>query len=235
MKGAMSEGYELLHASEAQLFFPTSPLPSRSRDVRESTDNENLENDTSRSWGYGDYKTDLVTSLEKSIEHIMDILNDQGPFIGVIGFSAGASVAAIIASLLEQPKRASLFKIEVSFLISPGLFKSFILFRQTSHPPLRFAVCFSGFKLSHPDYRAIYYPKIRTPILHVIGTLDPIIPSSDTLTLVKRCQNTEVFYFPGTHYVPRTQDAINTVIFFVKRAFKSGGVFEDAEGDWEDL
>ncbi|KAJ5761301.1 hypothetical protein N7520_008457 [Penicillium odoratum] len=225
--GTLKHDSEVSYDDDIELFYATSPLPTRNHDICQSSKLEALmeqkrgyleENDNMWTWGQGDHKTDLVTGLENSIEHIMDILNNHGPFIGVMGFSAGASLAAIIASLLERPKRQSCFKFE------------------TNHPPLLFSVCFSGFELSHPYYKAIYRPKIRTPVLHFIGTLDPIIPPSDTLRLVKRCQCTEVFYFPGTHHVPRTMDVAYTVAMFIKNLLKTHGEVErDDDDEWEDL
>ena len=70
--------------------------------------------------------------------------------MGIIGFSQGAAVAAIIASMLERESRQKLFpKIE--------------------HPPFKFFVSFSGFRMRFEKYDQ-FYP-VHTPSLHVIGSL----------------------------------------------------------------
>ena len=45
---------------------------------------------------------DRIRGLQRSIEHILDTLEQNGPFIGIVGFSSGAAITAIIASLLEK-------------------------------------------------------------------------------------------------------------------------------------
>lgn len=55
-----------------------------------------------RVWGYGEPKHDEIRGLQRSIEHILDTLEQNGPFIGIVGFSSGAAMTAIIASLLEK-------------------------------------------------------------------------------------------------------------------------------------
>lgn len=65
-----------------------------------------------------------------------------------MGFSQGAAVAAIIASMLERKQT-----------ILPAI----------KHPPVRFFVSFSGFRMRFEQYSQ-FYP-INTPSLHVIGTL----------------------------------------------------------------
>lgn len=58
-----------------------------------------------RVWGYGE-PDDRISGLEKSIAHILNALDsdDKNTFIGILGFSSGAAMAAIIASLLEKRK-----------------------------------------------------------------------------------------------------------------------------------
>jgi hypothetical protein len=62
-----------------------------------------------RAWGFGDFEHGLIKGLDISILKILDILDLYGPFSGVMGFSTGAAVAAIIASILERPERIQMF------------------------------------------------------------------------------------------------------------------------------
>lgn len=48
-----------------------------------------------------DYNSERIKGIEESIQSIKHILEHEGPFVGIIGFSSGAALAAIVASLLE--------------------------------------------------------------------------------------------------------------------------------------
>jgi predicted esterase len=100
-----------------------------------------------------------------------------------------------------------------------------------THPPLEFAVCFSGFKLENQSYVPIYSPKIKTPILHVIGTMDTMIDPSLSLRLSKFCANASLRYFQGTHFVPRDWAFLEDLSQFVRNSLDAK---EDNEDDWED-
>lgn len=70
--------------------------------------------DNARVWGYGDRQVDQIKGLDQSISYVLDILETNGPFIGVVGFSTGAALAAIITSLLEKRKSTCGFNFDVS-------------------------------------------------------------------------------------------------------------------------
>ncbi|KAJ5733484.1 hypothetical protein N7493_002270 [Penicillium malachiteum] len=58
-----------------------------------------------RVWGIGEPQTDRIQGLENSIAVILETLNcSEQPFCGIIGFSSGAAMAAIVTSLLEKRK-----------------------------------------------------------------------------------------------------------------------------------
>ncbi|KAB8239996.1 serine hydrolase FSH [Aspergillus flavus] len=154
-------------------------------------------------WGYGDYEEGCIFGLEMSIKKVMDILDKHGPFVGIVGFSTGAAIAAIVASLMERQKQSKRAR------------STFPSTMQRSHPPFRFAICFSGFKLGHPNYQALYEPKLRTPMLHFIAELDTMIPRALTEQLVQQCFHCQVKYFMGTHYVPRNSQSVTSASHFM--------------------
>lgn len=53
-------------------------------------------------WGYGEPENDKINGLETSVQHILDTLDQNGPFSGIVGFSSGAAMAAIVTSMLEK-------------------------------------------------------------------------------------------------------------------------------------
>jgi hypothetical protein len=103
---------------------------------------------------------------------------------------------------------------------------------QFNHPPLYFALCYSGFKLTSQTYKPLYNPKISTPTLHVIGSMDRTTDEAQTLALVKKCRKARVVYHPGTHYVPTRSAFLEIAVEFVEEAL--GGGVDEEYSDWED-
>jgi hypothetical protein len=77
-----------------ELFYPDGPWPAPGGEELDV-----------RAWGFGDFEHGLIKGLDISVLKIVGILDRHGPFSGIMGFSTGAAVAAIIASILERPER----------------------------------------------------------------------------------------------------------------------------------
>ncbi|KAJ6017447.1 hypothetical protein N7451_000826 [Penicillium sp. IBT 35674x] len=190
-------------SDSVESYYPSGVLPGNP---------DQPEGDNTRVWGYGDRQVDRLKGLDQSISYVMDILETEGPFIGVVGFSTGAALAAIITSLLEKRKSVCGFNFD------------------TTHPPLKFAVCCSGFMLGSPWYTKLYRPRIETPILHVIALMDNVVEPKESMQLVKFCKNGTLYSFFGTHYVPRSPQFVEKLADFVSGALD----LTEIDGDWED-
>ncbi|CAG8908379.1 unnamed protein product [Penicillium egyptiacum] len=164
-------------------------------------------------WGHADNVDDHARGLEQSVNDTFRYLERNGPFLGVMGFSMGAAMGAIIASLLE--KRHSI-----------GNFNF-----NTDHPPLKFVVAVCGFTFGDPVYNDLYSPKIETPIFLAIASIDVIIPESASLRLRDSSTNTALYFFKGTHCVPRDELFLESLVHFIDDVFS---IKEDHEDDWED-
>ncbi|KAJ6125915.1 hypothetical protein N7471_010408 [Penicillium samsonianum] len=138
-------------------------------------------------WGYGDPSDGEIKRIDLSIKHILDTLDRDGPFVGIVGFSSGAAMAAIITSLLEKRRNIC----DITW--------------KARHPSLSFSVCLSGFTLG-PLYRQVYTPLIATPTFIAVGSHDPVILPAQTRNLAGQCQNAKIFEFPGIHYVPQIKE-----------------------------
>ncbi|KAI9266647.1 serine hydrolase FSH [Phascolomyces articulosus] len=129
--------------------------------------------------------------FKESVEYIQQVLLEQGPFDGIMGFSQGACFTGYLAHMLEKRNG----------LIPP----------EFPHPPLKFAIIAGGFILtSQPATQSTYFlpnQKLETPSMHVIGEVDTIIPPERSDLLTSRFKNPTVFYHPGAHFVPKTQAA----------------------------
>jgi hypothetical protein len=66
-------------------------------------------------WGFGDYITEVMQGYGQTIRYMLEVIQTAGPFIGIVGFSAGATTAHTLVSLAERrasPELMQNFKIE---------------------------------------------------------------------------------------------------------------------------
>lgn len=177
--------------------------------------------------------------FETSLPFIVKVMKEEGPFDGVIGFSQGAAVAAIVASLFEDGRRDafSAFEREVDagkwtksalmgedfkdLEFKPEVFPACLLDEQgvMVHPPFKFAAAYSGFAAPHPQYTPFYHPKIQTPLCNFIGTMDTVVTEDRTMLLVNSCQNGKLVHHPGGHFLPSSQrEVVGALVSFIKQS-----------------
>ena len=177
--------------------------------------------------------------LNEGLSKVAEVLRGgEGPFDGVIGFSQGACLAAMVASLLER-KRDEAFAHFSSSSVGipfPETFKSI----QQQQQPLKFCICYSGFRSPGPRYRAFYeHPPIQTPILHILGSLDAIVDESRSRSLIDACagdpeKDGRVVWHPGGHFLPSQRPFLDAAVVFIREQLerKGGG---DEEEDVHDM
>ena len=102
---------------------------------------------------------------------------------------------------------------------------------QTDHPPLKFVIAVCGFTLSNPRYRDLYSPKIETPILLAIASIDIMVAECESLKLRDSSTNTALYFFEGAHYVPRDNVFLQSVTQFIEDVLSIEA--ETREEDWE--
>ena len=83
--------------------------------------------------------------------------------------------------------------------------------------PLKFAASYSGFFAPPEELGWLYEPKIKTPILHFIGSLDTVVEESRSRGLVVRCEDPVEVVHPGGHYVPVSREWAMPLVAFVKK------------------
>ncbi|KFY90626.1 hypothetical protein V498_05873, partial [Pseudogymnoascus sp. VKM F-4517 (FW-2822)] len=134
---------------EVRFCFPTAPcrilVPSL-RELEESPTGGQLESLDMWTWCM-DYSSGgnkffdenrTISDLDDALDSIAEIIRQHGPFDGVIGFSSGACIAALIASLLEEGREQAFEKWESkngmpypnSFLREDRLFHAMSLLPQ---------------------------------------------------------------------------------------------------------
>lgn len=161
----------------------------------------------------GDGEPYTYEGMEVGLEAIAKVLEEEGPFDGALGFSQGGAAAGMVAALLGDGRRESFEKQQAKGgMRYPDQFTNDTGYMEEAiHPPLKFAVSYSGFGAStHPLYRGFYEPKIQTPMLHFIGTVDTVVSEERSLRLVEACVDAKgkeggvprVIYHPGGHFLP---------------------------------
>ena len=88
---------------------------------------------------------------------------------------------------------------------------------------LKFAVVYSGFYAPSERYRAFYEPRIKTPVLSFVGSLDSVVDESRSLGLVERCmgkdgQKGRVVFHPGGHFVPVGKEWVGVLVGFIRES-----------------
>ncbi|KAL2353757.1 serine hydrolase-domain-containing protein [Cryomyces antarcticus] len=227
-------GHLPMYPGGVQLSYPTAPIhlpapdiPGFDVDGASATDKDDTD-----AWAWwrrkGDREPYRYEGMELGFEKIAQILREQGPFDGVVGFSQGAAASGMVASLLEPGRREAFEKAQSkggmrypeSFEEDTGYVTDVI------HPPMKFAVSYSGFGAStNPLYQAFYEPKIATPMLHFIGSVDTVVEEARSLRLVDACacskeeRERRVVYHPGGHFLPSSQKQyVAALVGFIREA-----------------
>lgn len=166
----------------------------------------------------------VYEGLETGFDTVMQVLKDEGPFDGVIGFSQGGAAAGMVASLLEPGRKAAFDKAAAA----KGGIPFPKSFEGDAHPPLKFAVSYSGFApAKNALYGAFYEPKITTPMLHFLGSVDTVVEESRSLRLAHACEQSEgrIIYHPGGHFLPSSQKQfVSALVGFIRQ------ILAEAEG-----
>ena len=159
------------------------------------------------------------------------MLKEEGPFNGVIGFSQGGALAGMLASTLEPETREAFEKAQASggMRFPEALEEDTGFVTDVVHPPFKFAVSYSGFGASnHPLYKAFYDPRIKTPMLHFLGTMDTVVEEKRSLRLAEACEDHgkegRVVYHPGGHFLPSSnKQIVAPLIAFIKETVEGPG------------
>ena len=247
--GALRKTLQKAFPAGITLSFPTAPLRLSPTDVsflhgEEKKDGSEAEEEVD-AWAWwrrkGDSEPYTYAGLEEGLSRIAQVLRDEGPFDGVVGFSQGGAAAAMVASLLEPGRREAFEKLQSEGgMRYPESFESDTGYVEGCvHPPLKFAVSYSGFAArGRNPYHAFYEPKIKTPLLHFLGSLDTVVEESRSLALVEACEESEgrVVYHPGGHFLPSTQKAsVNALIGFIKEVLHKAEGPKQEEESVEDM
>lgn len=136
--------------------------------------------------------------LDETWQTLQAFIDDNGPFDGVLGFSQGAALAALLCS--AQSPLAGTFK---------------------------FAILCAGFLPRDPVYERWLAPDGGRPLptlptMHIMGTLDERVPLAASERLASCFAFAQRFTWDGGHAVPSGAEFRHAVKAFLERATPSG-------------
>ncbi|KAF9379651.1 hypothetical protein CPB97_008846 [Podila verticillata] len=205
----------------ADLVYITAPhiVPIPTLTTIEERQEDSLENLEPEAVPYGWWTSSpekpTYKGFDESLIQLREVLEKQGPFDGVMGFSQGASMASLLQVLLERPHLSEIMK-------------------DCTHQPFKFAIIVSGFEPRDAEKMTWYtnqYPVLKAKddgsttdkvgeqegeekqehlhgvqgaSMHVIGRNDVIIEPERSEGLLKHYlfKTPTVLYHDGGHYLP---------------------------------
>ena len=124
-----------------------------------------------------------------------DLFRNQGPFDGVFGFSQGAALTGLLTGLRASDEKVS----------------------DETPIAFDFAIMVGGFLSAEPEHQKLYAAtdRYRIPSIHVIGTSDYVVPSTESRELAARFEAPEIIEHPGGHVIPALPVVQEKVTAFV--------------------
>lgn len=115
--------------------------------------------------------------LDAALATVARALQQLGPFDGLLGFSQGAALAALVCALGQAG--------------------------DARFPVPRFLILVSGFCPRGRDFKEpILQAPLALPSLHVFGDSDRVIPSQESLQLANQFPGAVTLTHTGGHFIP---------------------------------
>ncbi|XP_032119301.1 esterase OVCA2 [Sapajus apella] len=139
-----------------------------------------------RGWWFSEQEADVFSALEEpavcrgleeALGTVAQALNRLGPFDGLLGFSQGAALAALVCALGQAG--------------------------DSRFPLPRFVILVSGFCPRGLGFKeSILQRPLSLPSLHVFGDTDKVIPSPESMQLASRFPEAVTLTHSGGHFIP---------------------------------
>ncbi|KAF7305785.1 Pkinase-domain-containing protein [Mycena chlorophos] len=153
-----------------------------------------------------DYSSQLVAS----VLYLRDILASQpraAPIDGILGFSQGAAMSALLTALLERPHA----------------FPPFLIDGKPPHAPFKFCIAASGFIIpSTVSDTAFSGGGYATPTLHFIGRKDALVKEPSSRALVAVSKEARLELHDGGHELPTSEHWAREMADFILRHGRTG-------------
>lgn len=174
--------------------FVTAPFPVEISDVSFEIQQQSLNDGNMCTWWNTNKSRPKYYNFDGAFDVVRTTIESEGPFAGVMGFSQGAALAGIMCQHIHN--------------------------LHPSQPRLKFGLFFCGFKVMVPEHRHFYSHPISVPTMHILGSLDTIVPEKRAMALYDACEADKrvLLVHPGGHFVPSSKDVLTQVTQFVEKA-----------------
>lgn len=198
------------------LIYPTGPNRLRPSDIPgyvppsdgEPDDGKGDEGFDCWAWFRKDEATGRYRFFDEGMAVVASAIAEAGGVDGVCGFSQGGAMSGLVAAAMESGRTPPQ---------GPEGDWARKLREANDGKPLRFAVSYSGFYAPPESLEWCYSPKLTTPTLHILGSLDTVVDENRSQGLIDRCENPSVVTHPGGHYVPVSKEWVMPLAGFVKQ------------------
>lgn len=143
---------------------------------------------------------DLADALGLAVEHVLSVLESDGPFDGIYGFSQGGVIAALVNNLLQDDSLRALLERRSNKALAPSI--------QENLPFPSVLIACAGAALPWSALRAkagllATAPPLppRSTVMHLIGMQDEYKRWSESLAVALNAPSAHVFYLDGGHEI----------------------------------
>ncbi|KAJ2301054.1 Ovarian cancer-associated protein 2 [Coemansia sp. RSA 2706] len=138
--------------------------------------------------------------IKQSVRFLRQTMHEQGPFDGILGFSQGSGMAAILMALIQAAHTQS-----TAFFGNDAELAA-LVDELAACPPPKFAMLFAGFYPDLPQFDALIKGPagpIAVPSLHMVGEKDAIVPMERGKLLASQAfVDATLLTHEGGHFVP---------------------------------
>lgn len=209
----------------ATRIYPTGPHRLQPADIpgfqpREgAADSSEADPSDAYGWFFHDEApTGPLRGLEDGMRAIADAIEDAGGVDGVLGFSQGGAVAALVSAALDGDRPTP--------LPEDGASRAWVarLREANGGKPVRFCVVYSGF-VARPGARLgwLYEGGIKTASCHFFGSMDNVVEEPRCRALADQFLGADVIVHPGGHHVPVRKEWVAPLLGFLKKVVEKDG------------
>ncbi|KAG1670654.1 Esterase OVCA2 [Nymphon striatum] len=182
-------------------------------------DDTETEDTVQRGWWFNEPRKfsaitycDTSMGMDESIEFVKKVLIEEGPIDGIMGFSQGAALAAIISSLKAKGAEDQV----LDNALHDGI-KSYVVDTTNIANTFWFTILVSSFKSRCSLHEDLYSPTIFIPSLHVYGEGDEVVHTDMSEEVCYHFDQPTRLIHPGGHYIPADSKVKQTYFDFFEK------------------
>eukprot|EP01083_Nonionella_stella_P074831 203101_1 len=141
-------------------------------------------------WWFASDDGSIYRDWKDSVDYVLKFMESEGPFDGILGFSQGATMAALVCAHLQHDDSGAV-RVRCVFLAG-------------------------GFVPRAEDVRKALGGNIDCPSLHVIGSSDQIVEQSRSKDLAKFFTNPTISVHSGGHFIPADKPMLEVYRQFLR-------------------